>query len=72
MDEELLLIPGVNEMSVININECDVIEVIDIPNSNSIVGVCVLNENILFTGDSNGTTRQWKIEGDNLILISQK
>ena len=32
----------------------------------------MLNDNILFTGDSNGIIREWKIEGDNLILISQK
>ena len=32
----------------------------------------MLNENILFTGDSNKVIREWKIEGDNLILISQK
>ena len=32
----------------------------------------MLNKNILITGDSNGAIRQWKIEGNNLILISQK
>ena len=42
------------------------------PNSGKIIGVCMLNENILFTGDSNGIIREWKIEGNNLILISQK
>ena len=32
----------------------------------------MLNDNILFTGDSNKVIRQWKIKRDNLILISQK
>ena len=32
----------------------------------------MLDENIFLTGDNNGIIRQWKIEGDNLILISEK
>ena len=32
----------------------------------------MLNKNILFTGDNNGIIREWKIEEDNLILISKK
>ena len=35
-------------------------------------GVCMLNKNILFTGDEEGKIREWKIEKDNLILISKK
>ena len=38
----------------------------------SIIGICILKDYILFTGDSKGIIREWKIEGDNLILISQK
>ena len=72
ISEELLLIPGENKISIININVYEIIRIINVPNSNSIIGVCMLNDNILFTGDSNGIIKQWKIEGDNLILISQK
>ena len=72
ISKELLLIPGINKISIININEYNIIKIIDVPNSNSIIGVCMLNDNILFTGDSNGIIKQWKIEGNNLILISQK
>ena len=72
ISKELLLIPGINKISIININEYNIIKIIDVPNSNSIIGVCMLNENILFTGDENGIIKQWKIEEDNLILISQK
>ena len=32
----------------------------------------MLNKNILFTGDDKGIIREWKIEEDNLILISKK
>ena len=32
----------------------------------------MLNKNILFTGDEEGIIREWKIEEDNLILISKK
>ena len=32
----------------------------------------MLNENILLTGDDNRIIRQWKIEEDNLNLISIK
>ena len=32
----------------------------------------MLNENILLKGDDNEIIKEWKIEGDNLILISQK
>ena len=32
----------------------------------------MLNEDALITGDKNGIIRQWKIEENNLILISIK
>ena len=32
----------------------------------------MLNDSLLFTGDSNKVIREWKIEGNNLILIYQK
>ena len=36
------------------------------------MGVCILNQNMLLTGDRSKIIRQWRIEGDNLILISKK
>ena len=72
ISKELLLIPGRNKISIININTHNLLKIIDVPNSNKIISVCMLNENILLTGDYNGAIRQWKIEGDNLILISIK
>ena len=72
ISKELLLIPGINQISIININEYELIRIIDVPNSSKITGVCMLNENILFTGDGKGIIREWKIERDNLILSSIK
>jgi len=72
ISKELLIIPGQNKISIININEYEIIRIIDVPNSNSIIDICMLNDNILFTGDENKVIREWKIEEDNLILISQK
>ena len=70
--KDLLFIPGQNKMSIININYYELIREIKVTNSGWINGVCMLNKNILFTGDDEGIIRLWKIEEDNLILISKK
>ena len=72
ISKELLLIPGINKISIININKYNLLKIIKVPNSNEIIGTCMLNQNILLTGDNNNAIRQWKIEGDNLILKSIK
>ena len=72
INKELLLIPGINRVSILNIKNYKLIRIIDFPNFNSIIGICMLNKNILLTGDEKGIIREWKIEGDNLILISLK
>ena len=33
---------------------------------------CILNKSILFTGDDKWIINEWKIDEDNLILISKK
>ena len=72
INKELLVIPGINKITIINLNKYNLIRIIDIPNSKGIAGVCMLNKNILFTGDKNGIIRKWKIEGNILISISIK
>ena len=72
ISKELLLIPGENEISIIDVNQYNLSRIIDVPNSSWITGVCLLNKNTLFTGDGNKMIKQWKIEGNNLILISKK
>ena len=72
ISKELLFIPGKNKISIININEYKLIREIKVSNSDWIRSACMLNENIIFTGDDKSIIREWKIEGDNLILISKK
>ena len=72
INKDLLLIPGENKISIINVNKYNLVRIIDTSGQGWIYDVCILNENILLTGDHVKTIRQWKIEGDNLILISQK
>ena len=45
---------------------------IEVPGASNITGVCMLNKNMLLTEDANKIIRQWKTEGDNLILVSKK
>ena len=72
ISKELLLIPAINKISIINVNKYNLVRIIDVPDSSYIASVCMLNENMLLTGDWEEKIKQWKIEGDNLILISQK
>ena len=72
ISENLLLIPGENKISLININEYKIIKIIEVPDSNWILGVCALNKNMILTGDYSKAINQWKIEGDNLKLIAKK
>ena len=69
--KDLLLITGENKISIINVNNYK-LRIINVPESNWIDGVCILNQNMLLTGDESKIIRQWRIEGDNLILISIK
>ena len=72
MSKDLLVIGGENELTIINVNNHNIIRKINVPNSDDIYAICLLNENILLTGDWNKRIIQWKINGDNLILTSKK
>ena len=71
MTKDLLLITGYNKISIINVNNYK-LRIINVPGAGCIWGVCILNQNMLLTGDESKIIRQWRIEGDNLILISKK
>ena len=71
MTKDLLLVAGCNEISSINVNNYK-LRIINVPGAGYIWGVCILNQNMLLTGDESKIIRQWRIEGDNLILISKK
>ena len=70
--KDILFIGGENKISLVNVNQHNLIRVIDVPGSSWISAICMLNKNKLLTGDYNEIIREWKIEGDNLILISKK
>ena len=63
--KELLFISGYNKISIININEYELIREIEVSNSGWIHGACILNENIIFTGDDKLNIREWEIKRDN-------
>jgi len=69
-----LLIAGTNadKILIINVNSHNIIRTINTSGSSCIPTICMINENQLLTGDYNHKIKQWKIEGDNLILISTK
>ena len=71
MTKDLLIITGKNKISIINVNNYK-LRIINVPEAGCILGVCILNQNMLLTGDDQSTIRQWRIDDDNLILISKK
>ena len=71
MTKDLLLITGENKISIINVNNYK-LRIINVPEAGLIYGLCILNQNMLLTGDESKIIRQWRIEDDNLILISKK
>ena len=72
ISKDLLFFSGYNKISIVNINYYEIIRKTEVPNSGWIYGACMLNKNILFTGDYEGIIIEWKIEEDNLILNSKK
>ena len=71
INKKLLFIPGIDQISIININKL-LVKTIYVPNSSYIIGVYLLKENILLTGDDSRAIIQWEIEGDNLNFKSKK
>ena len=72
LTKDLLLSTGIDKLYIINVNQHNITRIINAPGSNCIMVSCILNNNTLLTGDSKRNIKQWKIEGDNLNLISTK
>ena len=72
MTKNLLLITGENTLTIINVDSHSVVRTINVTNSSWINAACLLTNNMLLTVDNNKIIIQWKIEGDNLIMISRK
>ena len=69
--EDLLFVSGKNKFFLVNVNQHEVIRTINDPGS-EIHSCLLLKRNMILTGDYEGRIKQWKIEGDNLKLISTK
>ena len=72
ISKDLLLITGENKISIINVNSYNLINIIKVDNSGLINAACMLNKDMILTGDDNKRIIQWEIENDNLKLISKK
>ena len=70
--KDLLLITGYELLYVVNVNNYSLSRTISVGYSGYICISCMLNKNILLTGDEKRRIIQWKIEGDNLKLLSIK
>ena len=71
-EKRFITYTGLDEISIINVNNYKLLRIIDVPGAWFIKAVCMLNQNMLLTGDCANIIRQWRIEGDNLILVSKK
>ena len=72
MSNDLLLAAGANKLTIININSHSIIRSIDVSGSSWIYSACLLTDNIILTADNNHRIIQWRIQHDNLELISKK
>ena len=70
--KDLLLVTEYEKLYIINVNQYNLVRIINVPDSSYIHISCLINKNIVLTGEMNGNIKQWKIEGDNLKLISTK
>ena len=70
--KDLLVVAGKNEMSIINVINYKPVRNIDVSGAFGIYSVCIIDRNMLLTGDAYGILRQWRIEDDDLILVSKK
>jgi len=72
MSNDLLLAAGENKLTIININSHNIIRSIDVSGSSWINSACLLTDDIILTADYNHRIIQWRIQHDNLELISKK
>ena len=72
ISEDLLLITGEDKLYIINVKQYNLIKIINAPGSSFIYVSCILNKNIFLTADQNKNIKQWRIEGNDLKLISTK
>ena len=67
--KNLLLLAQLNSFFLINIDQYNIISQIEVKENNSyFTCLCLLNENMILTGDTEGAIKQWKIEGNEITL----
>ena len=72
MSKELLLVAGCDKLTIINTNSYSIVRTIEVKGAGNIYTLCLLTDNIVLTGDYKASIIQWKIEGDNLTLVSKR
>lgn len=72
MSKDLLAITGEKNFSIIDVNQYNIVRIIKVPDFSGTAVTCMLNENIILTGDHDGKIKKWRIEDDNLKLIYTK
>ena len=70
--KDLLLITGNEIFYIFNVNQHNLVRKVNAPGSPMIFCTCILNQNNILTGDALDNIKQWRIEGNNLKLISVK
>lgn len=58
--KDLLLIAGIKILYIINVDQHSLVRVSKVPDSGPIYASCMVNKNILLTGDKNHKIKQWK------------
>ena len=71
LTKDLLLICRYNKITVMNVYTYNIVRTIDVPNSDWISSVIRFNKEQIVTADENKRIILWKIEGDNLRMITK-
>jgi hypothetical protein len=70
--KDFLLLIEFEELIIINVNTHKVLRKIKVPDSGNIYASCMLNKYNFIFGDFKKNIQHWRIEDDNLKLISIK
>ena len=71
MTTDLLVICRYNKITIVNVNTYNIIRTIDVPNSDWISSIVRYTKDQIVTVDENKRIILWKIDGDNLRLITK-
>ena len=70
--KDLLLLIEFEKLVIINVNTHNILRNIEVPDSGNIYASCMLDKFNFIFGDYKNNIQHWRIEGDNLNLISIK